>query len=402
MPSGPDGNRNDHTTSTELVERPDRPTGTGLITQPERFMPPSLLAEQQRAKSEIEAALTIAAARPRDEKECLDRILTSCQRPGVAETAEYEYSRGGTAITGATIRLLELVAQKWGHIDFGFRELARYPGAGGQPGESVVEAFAWDMESNTRRRAQFTVRHEMGLKGGRTKVLTDPRDIYEYIANQAMRRVRTCLENVIPRDIVDAAREECKRTLTTNENITPEKISKVVKAFGEYGVTKAHIEAKLQRHIDSITPAQMVQLRRIYTSLRDGMGEPGDWFDMGAEPGVDAAKSTLDAAKAALRKKATPEPEPKTEPTPPTPAAKPDESTQTAPPDDGNQTADVDYQQRVADYESMIDQANDEEDRKIVTEQVIADTILSGPDKNLLIQKLTPKPGRGRQQKSLV
>lgn len=261
------------------------------------------MAEQQRAKSEIEAALTIAAARPRDEKECLDRILTSCQRPGVAEAAEYEYSRGGTSIVGATIKLLELVAQKWGNIEFGFRELARYPGVGGQPGESVVEAFAWDLESNTRRRAQFTVRHELGLKGGRTKTLTDPRDVYEWIANQAMRRVRTCLENVIPRDIVDAARDEARKTLATNEAITPQKIANVVKAFSEYGVTKAQIEARLQRHLDTITPAQMVQLRRIYTSLKDGMGEPSDWFTVEAD---QPEKSTKEKAKDALRKQAKP------------------------------------------------------------------------------------------------
>jgi hypothetical protein len=259
-----------------------------------------LQAEAQRAKSEIEAALTIAAARPRDEKRCMDEILISCQRPGVAESAEYEYAKGGTPITGATIKLLELVAQKWHNIDFGFRELARYPGENGKPGESIVEAYAWDLETNTRRKAQFTVQHALGLKGGRTKVLTDPRDIYEMIANQAMRRVRTCLENVIPRDIVEAAREEARKTLATNEAITPQKIAALLKAFSDYNVTKDQIEKRLQRRIDGITPAQMVQLRRIYTSLRDGMGESSDWFD--ADATAEQPKTVAEAAKEKMRR----------------------------------------------------------------------------------------------------
>jgi hypothetical protein len=275
--------------------------GTGLITRPrDRGLSPALAAEAQRAKSEIEASLTIAAARPRDERLALDQILLSCQRAGVAEEAEFEYSRGGTAITGATIRLLELVAQKWGNLCWGFRELARYDGDAGHPGSSTVQAFAWDLQSNSRRTVDFIVPHAI-KSHNKTKVLTDERDVYELIANVAQRRVRTSLENVVPRDIVDSAVEECRKTLKTNEAMSPEKTVKMVKAFAEFGVTAAHIEAWLQRRIDTMTPAQMVRLRRIYTSLRDGMSTPEDWFQV-AQP--EAPKSAMDAAKQALRKPA--------------------------------------------------------------------------------------------------
>jgi hypothetical protein len=245
--------------------------------------------------------LTIAAARPRDEKLALDRILTSAQRPGVAEEAEYEYSRGGTPITGPTIKLLELVAQHWGNLEFGFRELARYPGANGLPGESVVEAFAWDLQTNTRRKVSFNVQHAM-KSGQKMKTLTDPRDVYEHLANHAQRRVRTCLENIIPRDIVDTALEQCRQTLKTNEAVTPEKISKMLAAFAELGTTKEAVEARIQRRADTLTPAQMVQLRRIYASIKDGMSKPEDWFPI-SKPEETQPVSVADKAKAALRKK---------------------------------------------------------------------------------------------------
>jgi hypothetical protein len=46
----------------------------------------------------------------------------------------------------------------------------------------------------------------------------------------------------------------------------------------KFKVTKSQIEARIQRRIDTITPAQMVSLRNIYNSLSDGMSDPSDWF----------------------------------------------------------------------------------------------------------------------------
>lgn len=252
---------------------------TGLVRAQRNELTTATAAEQQRAIAEIQGALTIANRCPRDEAGAMDKILTSCQRIEMAAGAEYEYSRGGTQISGASIKLLEVIAQKWGNIDFGFRELARYPGQNGQAGESTVEAYAWDLESNTRRKVQFTVRHEMTARG-KNKVLTDPRDIYEYVANQAQRRVRTCLENVIPRDIIESAREQCRKTLTSKEPVTQEKITALLEAFKQFGVTREHIESRLQRKIATISSAQMLQMRRIFASLRDGIADPSEFFEM--------------------------------------------------------------------------------------------------------------------------
>ena len=44
----------------------------------------------------------------------------------------------------------------------------------------------------------------------------------------------------------------------------------MVKAFAEFGVTKQMIEKRIQRRLDSVTPANMVALKKVYASLRDG------------------------------------------------------------------------------------------------------------------------------------
>ncbi|MCE5269156.1 MAG: hypothetical protein LLG00_14870 [Planctomycetaceae bacterium] len=289
-------------TGRELAAQPS--AAVGFMTQPRQAgTSPAMLAEQQRAKSEIEAALTIANHMPRDEKRAMDSILISCQRRGLAAKSQYEYSRGGTAISGASIVLMEAIAQRWGNIDFGFRELSRYPARGNQPGESVVEAYAWDLESNTRRKVVFTVEHAM-KSGNRIKVLTDPRDVYEYIANQAQRRVRTCLENIIPRDIVEAACEECDKTLKASIADVAKATADMLRAFEPLGVTKEMVEGRIQRRVDAITPAQIISLRKIYVSMRDGMSEVADWFKATAgEANEEKAPTAAEKAKAFMRSK---------------------------------------------------------------------------------------------------
>lgn len=230
-------------------------------------------ASAGREIQEVQAMMVIAKRFPRDEKAALDKILNACTRPGLADAACYQYSRGGTDITGPSIRLAEAIAQNWGNIQFGVRELEQ------RGDESTVEAFAWDMETNTRQVKVFQVKHIRGTKAG-NKALTDPRDIYELVANNGARRVRACILGVIPGDVVDEAVKACETTLTAKVEITPERIKGLVESFAQFGVTKAHIEKRIQRHVDAITAGQILSLRKIFNSLKDGMSKASDWFEV--------------------------------------------------------------------------------------------------------------------------
>lgn len=270
-------------------------------------------SESTRAMAEIQSALTIAAARPRDERRCIDKIANACQRPRLAEISQYSYSKGKGDISGPSIHLMTVVANLWGNIQFGFREMSQ------GRGESTVEAFAWDLESNTKRSLQFVVPHKIGLRGGKFKTLTDPREIYEWIANQAQRRVRSCLENVIPKDVIDEAVDQCTATMKAAADTSPEALNKMLAKFGEIGVSKEQIETRIQRRIEAITPAQIINLRRIFTSIKDGMSHASDWFEsekkeppkgenQDSKPaGKSSAKETIKAKAEAAAKKDDPE-----------------------------------------------------------------------------------------------
>lgn len=227
--------------------------------------------DQQRAVAEVQAAMMIARMNPREEAHAMDKILTACMRPTLADAAIYEYARGGSNITGPSIRLAEAIAQSWGNMQFGIRELEQ------RRGESTVQAYAWDVENNTRREVTFQVSHIRHTKKGVT-VLDDPRDIYEMVANQGARRLRSCILAVVPGDVTQAAVEQCEATMKTKLEVTPEFIQSVVESFQKFGVTKEQLEARIQRRIDTLTPALAVQLKKISNSLRDGMSAPADWF----------------------------------------------------------------------------------------------------------------------------
>lgn len=228
--------------------------------------------EQQRAIQEVQAAMVIAKKFPRNPVEATDRILQACSRPTLAEGALYSYNRGGADVTGPSIRLAEALAQAWGNMQFGIRELEQ------RKGESIVEAFAWDVETNTKQLKIFTVPHIRHTRNGQ-KRLEDPRDIYELVANNGARRLRACILGVIPGDVIEAAQRQCEVTLNTHADTSPESIKRMLDTFSaEFGVTTEQVQAYLGRRADAMLPAQYVQMRKIYASLRDGMSKPGDWF----------------------------------------------------------------------------------------------------------------------------
>jgi hypothetical protein len=263
------------------------PSGSNAVAQ----------SDQQRAIAEVQAAMVIARMNPRDPIAAMDRILNACTRPTLADSAVYTYSRGGTDVSGPSIRLAEAMAQAWGNMQFGIRELDQ------RNGESTVQAFAWDVETNTRREVTFQVPHIRYTRSG-SKRLEDPRDIYEMVANQGARRLRACILAVIPGDVTEAAVQQCETTMKAKADTSPEGIAKIVSAFEQFGVTKEQIEKRIQRRLDAIQPAQVVGLKKIYASLRDGMSHPSEWFETVDQPeGAEKPASKTESVKENLRKR---------------------------------------------------------------------------------------------------
>ena len=104
----------------------------------------SIAVAQSRAMASELCAMQAAKAFPRDVRQSLERIKTACMRTGLAAVATYTYSRGGTDISGPSIRLAEVLANNWGNIRAGIKELEK------RDGESTVLAYCHDLETNTQ------------------------------------------------------------------------------------------------------------------------------------------------------------------------------------------------------------------------------------------------------------
>ncbi len=247
-----------------------------------------------RAEHEVQAAFIIAQKFPRNEQQCYTEIINSCKRPFLAEQAMYAYPRGGTLVTGPSIRLAEAMAQSWKHLDFGIEEISQSNGV------SIAKAFCIDLQKNTRSTKTFYVKHERHSKKGVTR-LTDPREIYELVANQGSRRLRACILAILPGDVIEAAVEQCKKTLESSDIPIADQVRKMVIAFDELGVKVEHLEKRLGHKLDSVISAEIVTLKSVYKSIKDGMASREDFFDLGNK--ATSSESNLDNLLAEKKQK---------------------------------------------------------------------------------------------------
>lgn len=261
-----------------------------------------------REVAQVQGQIMMAKAYPRNMDMVLAKVESACSRKTLAEHALYTYARGGTNISGPTIRLMEALASAYGNVKAGYEVVEA------DDDKSRIRAYAYDMETNTVIERNFDVEH-VRYANGQRKRLIDPRDIYEVIANNASRRVRACLQQIIPGDIVDYAVGLAQKTLVENVDTSPAARASLVDAFGKFGVTKIMLEAYIQRKMDAITADQLVNLRGVYASLRDGIAAVTDFFDPAAKPiGEPEQPAPVTEKKTAARK----------------PAAKPQQKAETA------------------------------------------------------------------------
>ncbi|EAE2343705.1 hypothetical protein Y576_14955, partial [Listeria monocytogenes] len=242
-----------------------------------------------REMEEVKGQIFMAQNFPRNQYQAEIRILEACKRLRLAETAIYQYPRGGQKVIGPSIRLAEVLAQNWGNISFGVKELER------NDHESTAMAYAWDAETNTRTEKIFTVPHKRTTKKG-TQMVTDERDIYELVANMGSRRLRACLLSVIPGDIVEAAMQQCNETLRNGGGEKPlkDRVGAMLTYLKEqFGVTQSQVEKRFGYKTDSFTEYDLVQTKNIINSIKDGMSKIEDWFDKDSPTKTDSSKSEL-------------------------------------------------------------------------------------------------------------
>ncbi len=244
---------------------------------------PGTQVEVGRAAQEVMAAITSAKKFPRDEQAARQKILTACKRVALAEVAMYSYPRGGTQVTGPSIRLAEVLAQNWGNLHHGIMELEK------NADQTVSLAFCKDLETNNYHTVQFIIEHTRKV-GKEYKKLVDPRDIYEHSANLSARRLRNCILKVIPPDVLNDAVAQCDKTLAGDQSVPiQDRIRDMLTGFDSYSVTQAMIEERIGHKIDATNEHEIIALKKVFISIKDGMAKREDYFKV---PRTDSQEIT--------------------------------------------------------------------------------------------------------------
>lgn len=235
---------------------PERPTRLGQGTA----------VEQSRAVAEVQAAIVVAQQCPRNVQLAIVELEQSCRQMGLAEKAFYRFPRAGGAVTGPSVHLARELARCWGNVQYGLTEMRRDD----EYAQSEMQAFAWDVQTNTRNASTFIVPHMRDKKGGPEK-LTDMRDIYENNANNGARRVREAIFAILPPWFVEKAKELCSQTLRDGGGVPlPQRIADAIRVFAGLGVTTDQLETKLGRASGKWTEHDVAQLGITYKSIQRG------------------------------------------------------------------------------------------------------------------------------------
>lgn len=229
--------------------------------------------ESSRAIAEAQGKLMIAKSFPRNYTSAYAQAIEACKRKSFAEKAFYSYPRGGESVNGVTIRFAEEMARAYGNLDYGIKELSH------DKGKSEMQAYCWDLETNTISQQNFTVEHIRETRKGNID-LTSQRDVYELNANQGARRLRSRILAILPPDMIEDCILECKKTLAgKNEIPLIDKVKNMVVKFEEIGVKKEMLEKRLKHTVETITTDELVEYIGIYNGIKGKETTVSEWFE---------------------------------------------------------------------------------------------------------------------------
>ncbi|MER7813851.1 hypothetical protein [Streptomyces sp. NPDC096153] len=231
------------------------------------FIGQGTAVEQSRAVAEVQAAVIVARQFPRNEAQAIAKMRTGFAQHSLAVRSFFRFSRGGSTVSGETIQFAKELARCWTNIHYGVHELRRDDAAG----ESEMQAWAWDLETNERASTTFIVPHTRWAKGSGTR-LEDPRDVYENNSNNGARRLREMIFSVLPDWFREQAKTIATNTLEKGQGDKPlaQRTADCIAHFEGLGVTLEQLEENRNRASEKWTNLDLGQLSIISESIRRG------------------------------------------------------------------------------------------------------------------------------------
>jgi hypothetical protein len=232
------------------------------------------------AQAAVQARYVVAMQRPRNWDDVRVRLLKECERPGFAEVARYNKPIG-QGVKGPSIRFAEACFRYAGNLDAAITTTFE------DRHKRILHVNVVDFESNASHGADITIEKTVERRDKADRIPVAERKnskgetvyIVEATEDELLNKVnalvskavRTLVLRLIPGDIVDEAQRACQTTLSNRAAKDPGTEKKrVCDAFAEIGVFPADLALFLGHSLDAVQPAELVELREIYATVRDG------------------------------------------------------------------------------------------------------------------------------------
>jgi DNA-binding XRE family transcriptional regulator len=253
--------------------------GRRTVARPDRIGQQTAV-EQARAVAEVAAAVQVAQQFPRDLDRVYAEMREACDDIDLAREAFYKVDNRGD---GPSVHLARELARIFGNFQYGVHELHRDDDLG----QSEVQSFAWDVQTNTRNTRLFISPHQTMKKinGVQTRVeIVDLTAVYLNNQNTGARAVRETILSTLPKKLVREAERICRARLEAGdpEQSASDRTKEALAFFADLRPTPVS-EAQLVAHLKGRkpkdwTPRDIADLEVIAGSLRRGETTVADQF----------------------------------------------------------------------------------------------------------------------------
>ena len=254
---------------------------------------PSAHAMAEASKARIQAMYIMALKKPRSEDQARVRILEACRRPEFAARVEYGKPMGGKTIKGPSIRFAETALRLWENIESDIQVI--YDDAKIRR----IKIRMTDLETNASYTKELSINKTVERKStnGRMpdevfgeRINTYNEKVFivaatddEMITKESSlisKAIRTEGLRLIPADIIDEALSTARETLRKNDAQDPAAAKKrILDAFASIGVKPKELEKYLKHGLDSISPAEIEDLRAVHAAIKEGDANWSDYIN---------------------------------------------------------------------------------------------------------------------------
>lgn len=272
-----------------MPSMPKTEQGFGAMTQHQQAELAGV-AVAASARAEVESAYILALRNPRNEDDSRARILQVCKNLKFAEVAKYRKPVGKIKkgndwvqnyIEGPSIRFAEEAMRLWRNVKT--LQNTIYD----DPYKRIVKITVIDLESNLSYSKEFVIEKTVERKsavgrevigerinsyGEKISIVVATEDeILNKEAALASKTIRNNGLRLIPDHIMNEAMEIIEATIKSGVDQDPQKAKRnVIDNFAKLNILPKQLEEFLGHPLDIINPSEIVDLKKIYTTIAEG------------------------------------------------------------------------------------------------------------------------------------